>query len=200
MEHFYHHILFATLAIVMSGARYATYLWAMHKGEARPHVFSWFNWGLMLAIGAATQWGLQGGPSIWVMAFGAAVCWFVTILALFMGEKNITRSDWFAFVGALLAIPVWMITKNPFMAVIVIVSIDCLTYFPTIRKSWMDPWGEPPVSYFWAGLRYFFALFAVTDPNIQNLAYLLMLMVTDWGFAVFLVLRRRVLTAERAQT
>lgn len=184
------HTIFAILAIAMSGLRYATYIWSMCKGEARPHVFSWVNWGLVLGIGAAAQWGLQGGPSIWVMAFGCVVCLGIAIAALFVGEKNITRSDWYAFIGALIAIPVWLVTDNPFMAVVVIITIDFLTYFPTIRKSWMDPWGEPPLSYFWAGIRYFLALFSVTDPSLESLAYLFFLMVTDWGFAVFLVVRR----------
>lgn len=186
--------IFAALAILVSVIRYGTYLWSIKKGETRPHVFSWLNWGLVTGIGAYAQMSLNGGPSAWVLVVVSATCLFIAFIALFVGEKNITKSDWFSFIGALLAIPIWMITDNPVMAIIVIITIDVLTYYPTIRKSWNDPWGEPPMSYFWAGLRYFLVLFAVDNPSIETLVYPFFLMATDWGFALYALWRRYVLS------
>jgi hypothetical protein len=188
--------IFAGLAILVSVIRYGTYLWSIYKRETRPHIFSWFNWGTVTGIGAFAQFALDGGPSAWVLAVVASTCYFIAFVSLFVGEKNITRSDWMAFVGALLAIPVWMATDNPVMALIVIILIDGLTYFPTIRKSWHDPWGEPPKSYFWAGLRYFLALFAVENPSLETLVYPFFLMATDWGFALYVLWRRHILSGK----
>ncbi|NND65238.1 MAG: hypothetical protein HKM24_04650 [Gammaproteobacteria bacterium] len=186
-------IIFAVLAIIVSVMRYGTYLWSIYKRETRPHVFSWFNWGLVTAIGTVAQFKLGGGPSAWVLLVVSATCLFIAFVALFIGEKNITRSDWFAFLGALCAIPVWLATDDPLAAIFIIVVIDLLTYWPTIRKSWSDPWGEPPRSYFWAGLRYFLALFAVPDPSFATLIYPFFLMASDWGFAIYNLWRRSVL-------
>lgn len=185
--------LFAYLAIFVSVIRYGTYLRAIYLKEARPHVFSWFNWGVVTGIGAYAQITLDGGPSAWVLVVVSSTCFFISGVALFIGEKNITRSDWYAFLGALVAIPVWVYTENPVAAIIVIVVIDILTYYPTIRKSWHDPWGEPPMSYFWAGLRYFLALFAVSPVTWETLFYPFFLMATDWGFALYILYRRKVL-------
>ncbi|PCI01225.1 MAG: hypothetical protein COB76_01805 [Alphaproteobacteria bacterium] len=185
--------MFAGLAILVSVIRYGTYLWSIYKGETRPHVFSWFNWGVVTGIGAYAQFALNGGPSAWVLVVVSCTCLFISVVALFVGEKNIAKSDWWAFLGALIAIPVWMITDSPAMAIIVIIVIDILTYYPTLRKSWNDPWSEPPVSYFWAGLRYFLALFAVTNPSLETLAYPFFLMATDWGFMIYIIIRRRIL-------
>ncbi len=186
--------LFAILAILVSVIRYGTYLRAIYLKEARPHVFSWFNWGIVTGIGAYAQIVLDGGPSAWVLIVVSSTCFFIAGVALFIGEKNIARSDWYAFLGALIAIPVWIYTNDPIAAIFVIVVIDILTYYPTIRKSWHDPWGEPPSSYFWAGLRYFLALFAVSPVTWETLFYPFFLMVTDWGFALYVLYRRRVLT------
>lgn len=191
--------IFAVLAIIVSVIRYATYLWSVKKGETRPHIFSWFNWGTVTGIGAYAQFTLNGGPSAWVLAVVSCTCYFIAIIALFVGEKNITRSDWLSFIGALLAIPLWLITNNPVIAIVTIIIIDALTYFPTVRKSWYDPWGEPPTSYFWAGLRYFLALFAVTNPSLSTLAYPFFLMATDWGFALYVLWRRWVLSGSIKQ-
>ncbi len=191
---------FAFVAIIVSVIRYATYLLSIYKRETKPHVFSWFNWGLIVAIGAYAQFSLDGGPSVWPLAVVATTCFFIAGLALFIGEKNITRSDWMAFIGCLCAIPVWLITDNPFWALILLISIDMLSYYPTFRKSWNDPWAEPPISYYWAGSRYFFTLFAVPDPNFQNLIYPFFLMATDWVFATYVIWRRRIIRKESLAT
>lgn len=190
---------FAFLAILVSVIRYGTYLLTIYQKKTQPHLFSWLNWGLVVGIGAFAQFRLDGGPSAWVLAVVSFTCLFIAFLSLFIGEKNITKSDWFAFIGALLAIPVWVVTKDPIMAIVVIIIIDILTYYPTIRKSWENPWSEPPGSYFWAGLRYFLAIFAITDITLQTLCYPFFLMATDWAFAIFLVIRRRQVKAASAQ-
>ena len=181
---------FVVLAIIASFIRYSTYALSIYRKQTKPHVFSWFNWGLLVTFGAVAQYRLEGGASVWGLTFVAATCFLFAIWALFVGEKNITRSDWATFVAALIVIVIWQITANPFLGVVLIILIDLLTYWPTIRKSWDNPWGEPPVSYFWAGLRYFFLLFAVPNPNISNLLYPFWLMATDWGFALYVVARR----------
>lgn len=183
-------MVFAGLAMVVSVIRYGTYLYSIYKKETRPHVFSWLNWGIIVGIGAYAQFSLQGGASAWVLVVVSSTCLFIAFISLFAGEKNITKSDWAAFIGALVAIPVWLATKDPFAAILVLIAIDILTYYPTIRKSWNDPWGEPPVSYFWAGSRYFLALFAVPVFSVETLTYPFFLMASDWGFALYLVVRR----------
>jgi hypothetical protein len=181
---------FALLAMAVALLRYLSYFWALYTRTARPHVFSWFNWGLVVGIGAYAQHTLGGGPSTWVLVMVSGTCFFIAFLALFVGEKNITRGDWLAFLGALVAIPVWQATQDPLWALAVLMAIEGLTYYPTLRKCWHDPWGEPPLSAFWSGLRYFFALFAVPEATWQTLMYPVFLMVGDWGFVVYLVWRR----------
>ena len=102
---------FAAAAIIVSIARYSTYLYSIYKGETQPHVFSWFNWGLVVAIGTVAQFQLGGGPSAWVLLVVAVTCFFIAFVALFVGEKDITKSDWLSFIGALCAIPIWMAEK-----------------------------------------------------------------------------------------
>ena len=187
----------ASLAILVSLIRYGTYFWSIYKKETRPHAFSYFLWGLLTGIGAAAQFELDGGLSAWVLAFVAGSCFLIFILSLFVGHKDITRSDWLALVGALITIPVWKLTNSPTMAIICLIAIDFLSYWPTIRKTWLDPWGEPPRSYFWAGLRYFFVLFSIPEPTLATLAYPFWLMATDWGYMLYNMWRRRMLIAER---
>jgi hypothetical protein len=189
-------VIFATLAIIVAFIRYGTYLWSIYKKETRPHAFSWFIWALVTGIGAAAQFQLDGGLSAWVLTIVASSCLMISMLALFVGEKNITKSDWAALALSLVAVVIWQLTNNPLLAIVLIISIDFLSYWPTIRKSWMDPWGEPPMSYFWAGLRYFLAMLSVPQFSFDTMLYPFWLMASDWGFMLFIIWRRGALYAK----
>jgi len=115
---------------------------------------------------------------------------FICALAFFVGEKDYAKSDWAALIVCLLAIPIWSATENPVIAIFIVMSIDSLTYWPTIRKSFNKPDTEPPISCFFAGMRYFLILFSVPDPSWQSLLYPMFLMISDWGFAVYIIVRR----------
>lgn len=156
--------LFAILAIAVALMRYGTYFYSIYLGQTKPHAFSWLLWGVMVGIGALAQFELQGGPSAYALAVVSISCLVIAFLALFVGEKNFTRSDWLALLAALAAIPIWKATNNPVLALLLLICIDCLSYYPTFRKTYGKPDTEPPISYFWAGLRYF--LFSFQFPKL----------------------------------
>ena len=182
--------LFAIAAVLLASVRYGTYFWTIYKGETTPHAFSWLLWGTVTGVGALAQFSLGGGPSAWALAFVSATCLFIAGIAYFIGERDYTKSDWIALAVALLAIPVWKVTDNPMAAMFIVMSIDILSYWPTIRKSYNKPQSEPPISYGLAGARYFLLLFAVPDPTWESLMYPFFLMTIDWAFAIYIVIRR----------
>ncbi len=185
-----YYILFALAAVLLATIRYATYFYTIYKGETKPHAFSWLLWGCVTGVGTIAQFELEAGPSAWALAFVSVTCLFIALLSFFIGERDYKKSDWCVLFVCALAIPIWKLTDNPLLALVLIMSIDCLTYWPTVRKSYLRPDTEPPISYFFAGSRYFLMLFAVPDPGWGNLMYPLFLMVTDWGFALYVMIRR----------
>lgn len=170
--------------------RYGTYFYTIYKGETKPHAFSWLLWGSVTGIGTLAQFELNAGPSAWALGFVSVTCLFIAFLSFFIGEKDYSKSDWGALIVCVLAIILWKVTDNVMIALGLVVTIDALTYWPTVRKSYYKPQTEPPISYGLAGLRYFLMLFAVPDPTWQNLMYPFFLMITDWGFAVYNMVRR----------
>ncbi|MEM1153797.1 MAG: hypothetical protein AAGI44_06625 [Pseudomonadota bacterium] len=184
------HHFFAFAAIALATARYITYFITIYQGKTKPHAFSWLLWGLLTGIGALAQFELEGGPSAWALAFVALTCLLISFLSLFIGERDYKKSDWLALFACLFAIPVWKLTDNPVAALAIIIMIDSFSYWPTVRKSYHKPETEPPISYGLAGMRYFLILFAVPEPSWELLVYPLFLMLTDWGFALYIVVRR----------
>ncbi len=184
------YFFFAAAAVALALLRYGTYFYTIYKGETKPHAFSWFLWAVVTGIGTFVQFSVDGGPSAWALAFVSSTCLLISVISFFIGDRHYTKSDWFALIASFTAIPVWYMTDNPLYAVMMIIVIDFLTYWPTIRKSFHCPQTEPPVSYFYAGLRYFLMLFAVPDPTWENMAYIFFLMAMDWAFALYIVIRR----------
>lgn len=185
------YIFFAIAATLLSLLRYGTYFYTIHQGKTKPHAFSWLLWGTVTGIGTFAQFELNAGPAAWALAFVSVTCLMIAALSFFIGEKDYTKSDWFALVACFIAIPVWKITKNPLAALSIIILIDALTYWPTIRKSFRKPQNEPPISYIFAGTRYFLMLFAIPEPTWQNLVYPFFLMSFDWIFAAYVIIRRK---------
>jgi hypothetical protein len=184
------YLAFAVAAIVLAALRYGTYFYTIYQGKTKPHAFTWLLWGTVTGVGTFAQFELQAGPAAWALGFVSVSCLLISAIAFFIGERNYTKSDWFALIGCFMAIPVWKATQNPALALCVIIVIDGLTYWPTIRKSFHDPQSEPPISAALAGLRYFLMLFAVAEPTWQTLMYPFFLMAADWGFALYIVIRR----------
>jgi len=182
--------LFAIAAVALAIARYGTYLYTIYKGETKPHAFTWLLLGCVTSVGAYASFGANAGPSAYAIAFVGATCLFIAILAFFIGERDYTKSDWAALIICFLAIPLWKITETPALALIIIVIIDFLSYWPTIRKSFYRPNTEPPISACISGLRYVLILLAIPEPTWDNMIYPFYLLMADWGFAVYIVIRR----------
>jgi len=182
--------LFAIAAVLLATVRYGTYLYTIYKGQTKPHAFTWLLLGCVTLVGAYASFSTDAGPSAWAITFVGATCLLIAGLAFFIGEKDYTTSDWAALVICFLAIPLWKVTDTPAIALVIVVIIDFLAYWPTIRKSYNKPDTEPPISAFISGVRYILILLAVPEPTWENMIYPFYLLLTDWGFAVYIVIRR----------
>lgn len=181
---------FGALATFISFVSFAFYAKSIIQRKTKPHFYSWFNWFLLTTIGAVAQDHVGGGASAWVLYLSAFNCFLITIASLCLGEKSITRGDTITFLSALIIIPVWLISKDPLLAITLLITIDLLCFYPTVRKTYHQPYSEDLIAYMFAGLRYFIALFAIEKITLSNLAYPLFLMGIEWGFAAYLIYLR----------
>ncbi len=180
--------LFATLLGILGSLSYAFAIW---RGQTKPHLFTWIIWGLITLIAFTAQMVEGAGPGSWVMGFTAISCCSFALASLWIGEKNITRSDWVTFISALLAIPVWYVTENALSAVIIVTIIDALGFYPTFRKSWDLPWNESAFSFSVASIKFMVSLFALEIFNWTTSLYPISLILLNGGFVIVLLYRRQ---------
>ena len=188
---------YGALSVVISLYASSTYIYGLWKYKFRPHMFTWIIWTLLTGIAFVAQWSDSAGAGSWVMAVSTIVCAMISAYACFAGEKNITRGDWMTFLAALMAIPVWMATNNPLYAVILVTAIDALGFYPTFRKSWRDPYSDSAFSFALHAVKFIPSIFAMEKFSAVNLTYPLALVALNGGFAVMLVMRRKIVTQNR---
>lgn len=183
--------VFGGVSLLVGVISFFIYFYFIFKGKTKPHFFSWFSWGLLTAIAYFAQVVDNGGAGSWVTGFTALVSFIIAIVALMRGSRDISKSDWYAFVVSLFAIPLWFVLETPLYSVLLVTGIDIVAFFPTIRKSYSKPHEESVLFYFLSGLKYSLALIALENWSIITAIYPLSLVVMDVFFITLLFFRRR---------
>lgn len=181
------------LAVAVGVISQLLYLWQIFHRTVKPHIFSWFIWGVLGLTGFAAQYASNAGPGSWAIGVSGSICFVIAAVGFFYGEKSITRSDWVCFIFSLSAIPAWMATSNPLWAVVIVSTIDAAAFFPTFRKSWMTPHEEGMIAFFLYGLQMVLSLLALESFTLTTALYPAVILVMNASLTLTLLCRRRIL-------
>jgi hypothetical protein len=179
------------LSILVAIVATVPYCRLMYLNKAKPHVFTWFIWALIMGISAAARDAAHAGPGAWGAWAGGTSCFLIALYALFKGEKNITRSDTISFVVALLAIPLWLATGNPLTAVIIVTSIEVVAYYPTVRKSYRRPHEELTYNYMVANSLHLMSMLANNTLSLTTMLTPVTLFTANTALIIFIFWRRK---------
>lgn len=184
-------IFLGYLTIIIAVIGYAPYFRDIFEGKTKPHVFSWFIWGLINVIAFFAQAVGHGGAGTWVTAFTAVACLTIAVLSFRNGEKDFSTVDWLSLGGALLAIVLWLITSQPLLSVILVTAIDAIGFIPTFRKSYSKPHEETVIMFASAALKFGISILALGSLTLTTALFPASLVLTNTALAVMLVWRRR---------
>ena len=182
--------IFGLVSVALAATGYTSYAVTVLRGRTRPHLFSWWIWGLVMAVAAAVQVTNGAGAGAWVTVFSAAACLAIALLLLRHGDRNIAATDWAALAAALTIIPAWAATNNPLLAVVMASAIEWLGYYPTMRKSWLRPHEETSITYSLDLAKWLMSLWALTTWSAVTLIYPLALLAAN-ALLVTIILGRR---------
>ncbi|NML31366.1 hypothetical protein [Paraburkholderia antibiotica] len=190
--------LFGVAGAIVSLLAFLPYGLAIWRGTTRPHLFTWLIWSVVTAIAAAGQFVAGAGPSAWCTAVIAATCLFVFVASIFRGERSRTAFDWLCLAAALSAIPLWMLTSDPTLAICLVTFIELVGLGPTVRKTIRDPWGES-LSYFaLCVLKYALAILALPMWSVAVAFYPAVNIAASVGVCLLMIVRRRQLQCTRS--
>lgn len=175
------------------------YIFTVIKGATRPHPYTWMIWGIVTFIVALAQYQNNGGYGCWLTFFVAVNCFINMALGFFKSPEMISRSDRIFLGLCLVAVIIWIVTDNPLWSVILVTGIDTAGFWPTIRKSYGDPFNENRLSFFIYGITYSMGIAALAEYSLITALYPATMVVTAWGLVAFLSVRRYQLRHELRQ-
>jgi hypothetical protein len=183
--------LFGGLSVIATLVGLFPYVRSIVRKETRPHLFTWFVWGILTTIIFVIQLYEGAGAGSWCTGVTAATMFVIMAAGFRSGERKGTRNDRIALVAALAAIPLWILTKNPTVAAVFITGIDLVAFYPTVSKTWRHPHSEH-LFYYWIWLiKYPFSLLALQSFTVANAVYPAAWTLAGAGFVSMVLIRRR---------
>lgn len=179
------------VAVVISIFGYVPYFRDIFAGKTKPHAFSWLVWSVLNAIAFAGQVHGKGGAGTWAVGLTALALFWIFILAVKTGERNIRPFDWICLSGAAAALLLWFLTKQPLASIILITVVDAFGFLPTIRKAYGKPYQETLVTYEINTVKYLLVVLALENYTLVTTLFPLAVAIMNGLFVVMLVVRRK---------
>lgn len=186
-------IFFSVLSVAVAVASYIPYFKDILRNKTKPHLFSWFIFSITTGIIFALQ--MQGGAGVggWITLILTFIFLAIFILSFKHGTKDVKYIDIVFLTLAILAIPIWLVAKQPIISVVLLTTIDMLGFAPTIRKSWNDPRSETLSMYVITLARYIFVIPSLETYNILTLLFPLVWFIANAVLVTVLVYRRKII-------
>lgn len=159
------------VTILLSIAGHAPYIIDTWRGKTKPHLFTWLTWSIIVAVAFFSQWTSGGGAGSWGTGVTSAIVIIIAVLATSRGTKDVTATDKLFFLGALITIVPWYLTKDPTLSIIMASLIDACAFIPTIRKTLKDPGSETLATYSLNLVRHSLSIFALANYSLATVLY-----------------------------
>jgi len=172
-------VVIGAVTVLLSIAGHIPYIRDILRGKTKPHIYTWFIWTVLTTITCIAQLREGAAAGAWTTATTAVMALVIFVMSFRKGTHDITRSDALCLAGAIVALLVWVVTRQPLIAVIVATVVDVLAFIPTVRKSLHRPEQETFTTYLLAVIRNGLALFAMNSYNIVTLLYPISLFIMN---------------------
>jgi hypothetical protein len=135
--------LLAAAAVFLTFAMFVPYIRSIRDGRTKPHAFSWIIWALGTFVVFLAQLADGGGLGAWPIGVSGLVTAYIAVLAYrSRSDTSVTRTDWMFLAVALAALPCWLLTSNPLLAVVLLTGMDLAGFGPTFRLAFSHPHEE----------------------------------------------------------
>ena len=162
------------------------YLRDVVKGKVKPHPYTWLVWSIVSCVVFFGQIAKGAGMGAIPTAVSEMFTVIIFLFSIKYGFKNPPRTDKYFLALALLGLIPWIITKDPTLSVIIVVSIDLIAFIPTLRKTYCYPKTEAPLLYGTNVLRHSLALGALGSYNIATMLHSITMIVTNSIMVIFI--------------
>ncbi len=155
------------------------YLVNVVKGRVKPHPYTWLVWTIVSCVVFFGQVAKGAGMGAIPTAVSEVFTLIIFLFSLKYGFKNPPKIDKYFLALAILGLIPWILTKDPTISVIIVVSIDLIAFIPTLRKTYCNPKTETPLLFGTNALRHFLALGALGSYNVATMLHSITMIIVN---------------------
>lgn len=141
------------------------YAISIFKGETKPQRMTWLIWSILTFIAFFSQMAKGGTWSLLLTAGDTIAILIVFILSIKFGVGGFRKIDILSLCGAGVSLLFWYLTKEPAVALFLIIIIDFIGANLTIKKSWHNPESENWIGWAMCGVGGLLGTLAVGEWN-----------------------------------
>lgn len=179
-------IFLAVVASLLAVVGNVPYVRDMVTGTVRPHPYTWLVGSI---VSATVLFGmLEKGAGIGALPIAVSEFFtvFIFLLSFKYGFTGITKSDKVFLCIALAGLVPWYLTNDPTLSICIAVTVDLLSFAPTVRKSWEHPSTESRVLYGSNVLRHMLILASLQTYNLATTLHSIAMIMLNTGMLAVL--------------
>ena len=179
--------IIAIVASILAVIGNVPYLIDVIRKKVEPHAYTWFVWTIVSATIFFGQVAKGAGVGAIPTLASEIFTLIIFLFSLRYGFKHVKRIDTVFLIIALLGLIPWLLTKDPTISVIIVVTIDLIAFIPTLRKTYAAPNTETPILYSMNAARHFLALFSLQAYNIATTLHSLAMIIVNSVMTIIIV-------------
>ncbi|HEX7042827.1 MAG TPA: hypothetical protein VF189_06250 [Patescibacteria group bacterium] len=156
---------------LISVSAYIPYIIDVIKKTTQPERASWLIWFVLTAIAFFSQLAKGASNSLWLPGIETCGLGIVLILSLKYGVGGLVKKDLLALAAAGIGLILWYFTKEPAVALYIIIGIDSIGTVLTVQKAYEDPESETFITWVLVAVAGILSMIAVGKIDIILLSY-----------------------------
>ena len=181
------------LSVALAIVAAIVYIWQTLAGQVRPHPLSWALFGVLSGTGFLVQRAEGALQGSWALLAMTAICLILAALGVAKGERRFPRCEWMYLAAGCAVFLIYLFSRDPTLAAILITLVDALGYGPTFSRGWSQPEKDSAISFALNGVKFVPSLLAMEPISIATCAYPATLLILNGAVTTMLVLRRQAL-------
>lgn len=182
--------IFAAAAVVLVLAAYIPYMFDIVKGKVAPHPFSWLIWAMTATAIFFLQTSNGSGTGAYGTATVAVCAALIFIFAFRTNKVKIRPLDIISLALALVGIVVWIFVQQPFISIIILLTVEVIGFIPTYLNGWRRPYKDSMTVWAVNGGRHALGLAAVQQYNFITVLNPIVWLVLCTSYVSTLAFRR----------
>ncbi len=165
-------IIATVTATIIAIVAYIPYLIDMLRGKNQPHLYTWISIFLITTVIAYIQ--VIGGAGIGAIPtiLGAGINGIILFYCFKYGTKDVVFTDKICLAISVIGFFSYLLLQGqPIIALAIVTIAEIISFIPTFRKTWNNPYSESLPSYYLLILKLSLILVALEAYNLLTVSY-----------------------------